>query len=44
MESACLIIELIDSALEMMYETVLSPFLIIMNYNAKHVVLRQEGK
>jgi len=33
-----LIMEFIDSALGMMYGTVLSPLLIIMNYNAKEVV------
>ena len=35
---AALVMEFIDSALGMMYGTVLSPFLIIMNYNAKEVV------
>lgn len=35
---AALIMEFIDSSLGMMYGTVLSPFLIIMNYNAKDVV------
>ena len=43
MDAACLvaaslIMEFIDSALGMMYGTVLSPMLIIMNYDAKEVV------
>jgi uncharacterized membrane protein YfcA len=35
---AALVMEFIDSALGMMYGTVLSPLLIIMNYSAKEVV------
>ena len=35
---AAMIMEFIDSALGMMYGTVLSPLLIIMNYNPKEVV------
>ncbi len=36
--AAVLIMEFIDSALGLMFGTVLSPLLIIMNYNAKEVV------